>query len=62
MNVIAAPTPTYSFLLYNLNLFSSTTLTKTLSGKRSVTIPAWFVVDPIETGVAPTPTKLEPGV
>ena len=63
VNVIAIPDVISCLVGNNWNLLiSSKTLTKTVDGKISVVTPALFTVEPIETGVAATPTNDESGV
>ena len=63
VKVIATPDVISSFVGNNWNLLRSLkTFTKTVEGKISVVRPTLFTVEPIETGVAATPTKDEPGV
>ena len=62
VNVTADPDNTYSGLVNNWKLFSSCTFANTVLGRIVVTIPAIFVVDPIESADAPTPIKVESGV
>ena len=62
VKVTAAPVPIYSGRVNNSNLFSSITFANTSLGRIVVTIPAEFVVAPIETGVAAIPMKVDCGV
>jgi len=61
VNVTAIPELIYSGLVTNWKLSLSITFANTVDGRIVVTIPAIFVVDPIDTAVAATPIKLESG-
>jgi len=59
VNVIAVPDVISSLVGNSWNLFSSIFFTNTVVGRRVVLIPAKLIVEPIDTGVAATPTNVE---
>ena len=62
VNVTARPDAMCSFLVNNWNWFSSITFANTVLGNISVVTPRVFVVAPIETAVAATPTNVLAGM
>ena len=62
VKVTGRPEVIYSFRVKSSMVLALIALTNNVEGIISVTTPTLLIVDPIETAVDPTPTKVEPGV